>query len=119
MSVSSREPPTQPAAKRKKRSPTMRGAKLEELIRPLRLELSQRVDPLLRSRMAGEDPSPACALCLQEPGQRVDHHFLGIPGTAEEIHTVAVRVVFLLAAVSPRDQRGGGGGGGGGAREAG
>jgi hypothetical protein len=62
------------------------------------LGLLQRVDPLLRSRMGGEKPSPAGALGLQEPGQRVDHHFLGIPGTAEEIDTVAVRVVFLLAA---------------------
>src|SRR4029450_5693833 len=98
----------QPAARRKKRSPTMRGAKLEELIR-LRLELSQRVDPLLRSRMAGKEPSPAGALCLQEPGQRVDHQFLGIPGTAEEIHTVAVRVVFLLAAIAAGNQGAGDG----------
>ena len=71
----------------------MRGAKLDEFI-GLRLELYQRVDSLLRSRTAGEEPSPACALCLREPGQRVDHQFLGIPGTAEEIHTVAVRVVL-------------------------
>src|SRR4030095_5062930 len=68
------------------------------------LELLQRVDPLLRSRMGGEKPSPAGALGLQEPGQRVDHHFLGIPGTAEEIDTVAVRVVFLLAAIATGDQ---------------
>src|SRR5438093_13475903 len=37
------------------------------------LELLQRVDPVLRSRMAGEEPSPAGALCLQEPGQRIDY----------------------------------------------
>ena len=72
--------------------------------RGLRLELSQRVDPLLRSRMAGEEPSPAGALGLQEPGQRVDHHFLGISGTAEEIDTVAVRLVFFLAAIAIGNQ---------------
>src|SRR6266566_4917876 len=68
------------------------------------LELLQRVDPILRSRMVGEEPSPTGALCLQEPGQRVDHHYSVIPGTAEEIDAVAVRVVFLLPAVAISNQ---------------
>src|SRR5258707_14120077 len=54
--------------------------------------------------MAGEDPSPTSAFCLQEPGQRVDHHYSVVPGTAEEIDAVPVRVVFLLPAVAISNQ---------------
>jgi hypothetical protein len=45
------------------------------------LELFQRVDPLLRSRMGGEEPSLASALRLYEPSQRINHHVFGIAGT--------------------------------------
>src|SRR4029450_1883813 len=75
----------------------------------LRLELFQRVDPLLRSWMGGEESSPAGALRLYEPSQRIDHHGLGIAGARENVHPVAVRFILFGAAIAAGDQSAGDG----------
>src|SRR5712692_1860072 len=53
--------------------------------------------------MGGEEASAAGALRLHEPGQRVDHHVLGVAGAREDVHPVAVRGVLFRAAIAACD----------------
>ena len=54
--------------------------------------------------MGGEKPSPARALRLYEPSQRIDHHGFGIAGARENVHPMAVRGILFGAAIAAGDQ---------------